>query len=118
MSVRSCTVTGRDKAINVSGKTWMVTSLRAVGRDLSTPPKPFLGGVAEAALHCARRTSTFLACAFREQEDDPAVPVSFLEWGTQFLLCLQHFSACLPFVPTFHALPHRSFRAVVEELIY
>ena len=38
MSVRSCTVSGRDEAIYVSGKTWMVTSLRDVGRDLSTPP--------------------------------------------------------------------------------
>jgi hypothetical protein len=118
MSVRSCTVTGRDEAINVSGNTWKVTSLRAVGRDLSTPPIAFLRGVAEAALHCTRRTSTFLACAFREQEDDQAAPVSFLEWGTQFLLCLQHFPACLPFVPTFHALPDRSLRTVVEELIY
>ena len=29
-------------------------------------------GVAEAGLDCARRTSTFLSCAFREQEDDQA----------------------------------------------
>ena len=28
--------------------------------------------VAEAALYCAHRTSTFRACAFREQEDDQA----------------------------------------------
>jgi hypothetical protein len=68
MSVRSCTVSGRDEAIYVSGKTWMVTSLRAVRRDLYTPPKPFLRGVAEAALHCAHRTSTVSSCAFREQE--------------------------------------------------
>src|ERR1043165_7591288 len=36
----------------------------------STPPLP--EGDCRDALHCARRTSTFLSCAFREQEDDQA----------------------------------------------
>ena len=31
-----------------------------------------LRGSSQAALYCARRTSTFLSCAFREQEDDQA----------------------------------------------
>ena len=34
-----------------------------------------LEGVAKAALYCARRTSTFLSCAFREQEGHLAIPV-------------------------------------------
>ena len=33
---------------------------------------PLVEGVAEAALYCAHRTSTFLSCAFREREDDQA----------------------------------------------
>ena len=33
-----------------------------------------LGGVAEAALYCAHRTSTFLSCAFCEQEGHLAAP--------------------------------------------
>jgi hypothetical protein len=36
------------------------------------------GGVAEAALYCAHRTSTFLSCAFREQEDDQAALTLFI----------------------------------------
>src|SRR5437868_225444 len=35
-----------------------------------------LEGVAEAALYCAHRTSTFLSCAFCEQEGHLAVPSS------------------------------------------
>jgi O-acetyl-ADP-ribose deacetylase (regulator of RNase III) len=35
-----------------------------------------LGGVAEAALYCAHRTSTFLSCAFCEQEGHLAAPCS------------------------------------------
>jgi hypothetical protein len=35
----------------------------------SQSPTPFLR-VAWPILDCARRTSTFLSCAFREQEDD------------------------------------------------
>ena len=31
------------------------------------------GSTAWSILYCARRTSTFLSCAFREQEDDQAV---------------------------------------------
>jgi len=31
-------------------------------------------GAAWSILDCARRTSTFLSCAFREQEDDQATP--------------------------------------------
>jgi hypothetical protein len=53
----------------------------------------------------------------RAHEINQAVLIS-LKWGMQFLLCFQHFPECLSFVPTFHALPHRSLRAVVEELIY
>jgi hypothetical protein len=34
---------------------------------------PFLEGVAEAALYCAHRTSTFLSCAFCEQEGHLAI---------------------------------------------
>ena len=34
-------------------------------------------GVAKAALYCARRTSTFLSCAFREQEGHLATPHLF-----------------------------------------
>ena len=34
----------------------------------------FRGVVAWSILDCARRTSTFLSCAFREQEDDQATP--------------------------------------------
>jgi hypothetical protein len=34
--------------------------------------------VAEAALYCAHRTSTFLSCAFREQEDDQAALTLFI----------------------------------------
>jgi hypothetical protein len=37
----------------------------------------FLEGVAEAALYCAHRTSTFLSCAFCEQEGHLAAPSSF-----------------------------------------
>jgi hypothetical protein len=32
-------------------------------------------GVAEAALYCAHRTSTFLSCAFCEQEGHLAAPL-------------------------------------------
>ena len=35
---------------------------------------PFLEGAAEAVLYCAHRTSTFLSCAFCEQEGHLAVP--------------------------------------------
>ena len=45
-------------------------------------------------------------------------PLSPLEWGMQFLLCCQHFPACLSSVLTLHALQHQSLRAIVEELIY
>jgi hypothetical protein len=38
--------------------------------------KRLLKGVAEAALHCAHRTSTFLSCAFCEQEGHLAAPLS------------------------------------------
>jgi len=34
-------------------------------------------GVAWAILECARRTGTFRACAFREQEDAQATPPPF-----------------------------------------
>ena len=37
---------------------------------------PLFKGVAEAALHCAHRTSTFLSCAFCEQEGHLAAPLS------------------------------------------
>ena len=35
-------------------------------------PSAFFSRVAWSILDCARRTSTFLSCAFREQEDDQA----------------------------------------------
>jgi hypothetical protein len=35
---------------------------------------PLFRGVAEAALYCAHRTSTFLSCAFCEQEGHLAAP--------------------------------------------
>jgi hypothetical protein len=38
-----------------------------------------LGGVAEAALYCAHRTSTFLSCAFCEQEGHLAAPPNLLQ---------------------------------------
>src|SRR4029079_4348400 len=37
---------------------------------------PFFRGVAEASLYCAHRTSTFLSCAFCEQEGHLAAPLS------------------------------------------
>jgi len=37
----------------------------------------FLKGAAKDALYCAHRTSTFLSCAFCEQEGHLAVPFSF-----------------------------------------
>ena len=37
---------------------------------------PLLRGVAKAALYCAHRTSTFLSCAFCEQEGHLAAPRS------------------------------------------
>jgi hypothetical protein len=43
---------------------------------LKSPPSPFRG-VAEVAVHCAHRTSTFLSCAFCEQEGHPATPLPF-----------------------------------------
>ena len=36
----------------------------------------YLEGVAEAALYCAHRTSTFLSCAFCEQKGHLAAPSS------------------------------------------
>jgi len=46
---------------------------------LSKPPRSPLQKVAWLILDFARRTSTFLSCAFREQEDDQAtLPRSFL----------------------------------------
>ncbi len=44
-------------------------------------PIPFtpLKGVAEAALSCAHRTSTFLSCSFCEQEGHLAAPSLFLD---------------------------------------
>jgi hypothetical protein len=35
----------------------------------------------------------------------------------QFLLCFQHFPACLSSILTFHAMPHRSLHAVMEKLV-
>jgi hypothetical protein len=43
---------------------------------------PLLEGVAEAALYCARRTSTVSPCAFREQEGYLAAPSSFFREHT------------------------------------
>jgi len=40
-------------------------------------PTHFLKGVAKVALDCARRTSTFLSCAFREHKGHLATPYSF-----------------------------------------
>ena len=50
---------------------------RSRAQSLSRPfyfSKLFLTGVAEAALYCAHRTSTFLSCAFCEQEGHLAAP--------------------------------------------
>ena len=46
---------------------------RARASQFSLPP---FRGVAEAALYCAHRTSTFLSCAFCEQEGHLAAPSS------------------------------------------
>ena len=45
-------------------------------RPLAFSPSLFKG-VAEAALYCAHRTSTFLSCAFCEQEGHLAAPDPF-----------------------------------------
>ena len=45
-----------------------------VQRNPSNFPILLLKGVAEAAFHCAHRTSTFLSCAFCEQEGHLARP--------------------------------------------
>ena len=45
--------------------------------------------VAWSILDCARRTDTFLSCAFREQEDDQAtLPILFhhLHWSWYFAM--------------------------------
>ena len=39
----------------------------------------FLEGVAKVALYCAHRTSTFLSCAFCEQEGHLAAPLPLLQ---------------------------------------
>jgi hypothetical protein len=44
-----------------------------------SPLHPFKKGVAKAALSCAHRTSTFLSCAFCEQEGHLAAPCLFLD---------------------------------------
>ncbi len=47
-------------------------------------------GVAEAALYCAHRTSTFLSCAFCEQEGHLAAPPSLLaDFFSILLLALE-----------------------------
>jgi hypothetical protein len=38
------------------------------------PPFPSSKGSGQIVVHCARRTSTFLSCAFREQEGHLAAP--------------------------------------------
>ena len=50
-----------------------------------------LKGVAEAALHCAHRTSTFLSCAFCEQEGWlPAPVISWLRAAASSFPCVCH----------------------------
>ena len=44
-----------------------------LSRTLLMPLFP-LKGSGQIGVHCARRTSTFLSCAFREQEGHLAVP--------------------------------------------
>lgn len=80
------------------------------------PQTSLIKGVAKAALHCARRTSTFLACAFREQEDDQVAPVPF-EWGDAIPALLSAISGMFVLVPTVHALPNRFLSPIMEELI-
>jgi len=48
-------------------------------------PHISLGGVAKAALYCAHRTSTFLSCAFCEQEGHLAAPPNLLQARSLFL---------------------------------
>jgi len=52
---------------------WLIL-LRASNEAFPTSLCFFLEGVAEAALYCAHRTSTFLSCAFCEQEGHLATP--------------------------------------------
>src|SRR5678809_308796 len=56
---------------------WHVETCHYLGEYLHVP-LPFLKGVAKAALYCAHRTSTFLSCAFCEQEGHLAAPFSYL----------------------------------------
>src|SRR5678810_671038 len=52
---------------------WHVETCHYLGEYLHVP-LPFLKGVAKAALYCAHRTSTFLSCAFCEQEGHLVTP--------------------------------------------
>ena len=55
----------------------VLVPLRPSNEAIDTPSKLArfsFHGVAWLILDCARRTSTFLSCAFREQEDDQATP--------------------------------------------
>ena len=45
-------------------------------------------GVAEAALYCAHRTSTFLSCAFCEQEGHLATPSRLVDFFSILLSCI------------------------------
>ena len=54
-----------DRSLSLQGWGLIDLPLRALFQFLISFP-----GVAWSILDCARRTSTFLSCAFREQEDD------------------------------------------------
>jgi len=56
---------------------WHVETCHYLGEYLYVP-LPFLKGVAKGALYCAHRTSTFLSCAFCQQEGHLAAPFSYL----------------------------------------